>query len=96
MLLDGLEERFQDERTAAEEDAVVLEERLEGFERNLAVEEEVLVVEDEEECGGAGAEVLQVAALDAEGAVAALVWDAEGMVVDLAGGEYSGQQQWVW
>ena len=94
VLLDGFEERFQDERTAAEEDAVVLEERLEGFERDLAVEEEVLVVEDEEEGGGAGAEVLQVAALDAEGAVAALVRDAEGMVVDLAGGEYAGQQ-WV-
>jgi hypothetical protein len=49
----------------------------------LAVEEEVLVVEDEEDGGGARLEVLEVAALDAQGAFAAVVFELEGIVVYL-------------
>ena len=62
---------------------MVLGEDFERLKGDLAVEEEVLVVQDEEEGGGAGAEVFQAAALDAEGAVAALVGDAKSMVVNL-------------
>ncbi len=43
-------------------------------------------MQDEEEGGGAGLEVLQVAALNAKSAVAALIWDIEGMIVDLLTG----------
>jgi hypothetical protein len=48
----------QDKRPAAEEHGVSLEEHLEGFARDLLVEEEVLVVQDEQDRGGAGVEVL--------------------------------------
>jgi hypothetical protein len=37
---------------------VALEQHLEGFARDLLVEEEVLVVQDEQDRGGAGVEVL--------------------------------------
>lgn len=63
---------------------MVLKEGFEGFEGDLAVEEEVFVVQDEEESSGAGLKVFQVAALDTQSTVAAFVWDVEGMVVDLA------------
>jgi hypothetical protein len=59
---------------AAEEDGVLLEEDFEGFARYLAVEQQVFMVQDEEEGSGAGLEVFQVAAV---------VWDAKGIVVDL-------------
>jgi hypothetical protein len=62
---------------------VLFEEDFEGFARYLAVEQQVFMVQDEEEGSGAGPEVFQVAALDAESAVAAVVWDAKGIVVDL-------------
>lgn len=83
MVFDGFEERLQDEGTAAEKDGVVLEKDFKCFEGDLTVQQEILMVQDEEEGGGAGAEVLQVATLDAEGAVAALVWNVESIVVDL-------------
>jgi hypothetical protein len=62
---------------------VVLEEHFEGFPRDLPVEEEVLVVEDEEDGGGARLEVLEVAAFDAQGALAAVVFELECIVVYL-------------
>jgi hypothetical protein len=62
---------------------VVLEEHFEGFPRDLPVEEEVLVVEDEEDGGGARLEVLEVAAFDAQGALAAVVFELECIVVNL-------------
>jgi ribosomal protein S1 len=50
----------------------------------LLVEEKILVVENEKERCGAGCKVLQVPAFDTKSTVAALVRNAEGMVVDLA------------
>lgn len=41
------------------------------------------MVENKEERCGAGPEVLQVSSFNAQGAVAALVWDGKGIVVDL-------------
>lgn len=83
MLFDSFEEGFQDERTAAKEDRMVLEEHFESFTGDLPVEQEVLMVQDEQECCCARLEMLQVSTFDAEGAVAAPVGDTEGMVVDL-------------
>jgi hypothetical protein len=65
LLFYSFEEGFQHEWPAAQEDVVVLEEYLEGFACDLAIEQEVLVVEDEEDGGGARLEVLQITAFDA-------------------------------
>jgi hypothetical protein len=49
---------LQHEGAAAEEDGVLLEEDFEGLACDLAVEEEVFMVQDEEKGGGTGFEVL--------------------------------------
>lgn len=62
---------------------MALQESFERLQCDLTVEQEVFVVQDQEEGSGARTEVLQVTAFDAEGAIAASVRYAEGMVVDL-------------
>ena len=62
---------------------MVLEENLEGFSGYLSVEEEVFVMEDKEDGGGSRPEIFQVPAFDPEGALAAVVLDVAGMIVDL-------------
>lgn len=62
----------------------MLEENFKSFQGDLAIEEEVLVVQDEQQCCSTGLEVFQVTTFDAKGAVATLIGNVEGMVVDLA------------
>ena len=62
---------------------MILQESFECLQCDLTIEQEVFVVQDQEEGGGARTEVLQVTAFDAEDAVAPSVRYAEGMVVDL-------------
>lgn len=62
---------------------MVFEKGFKTFAGNLAVEEEVLMVEDEEECSGAGLEVFQISSFDSECAVTALVGNADGIVIYL-------------
>jgi hypothetical protein len=62
---------------------MVLEQDFQGFATNLSVQEEVFVVQEEEEGWRGWREVAQVAALDAEGAVASSVGEGEDEVVDL-------------
>jgi hypothetical protein len=63
---------------------VAFEEDFEGFARDLLIEQQVLVMQDEQDRGGAGVEVLQIPALDAQRARAAVVLDRECVVVDLS------------
>lgn len=86
---DAREDLQEDVGPAAEEDGVVGEEHGEGFARDEPVEEEVFVVEEQEDGGGRGLEVLQVTPLDAEGAVAAVIGEGEGVVVDLVACQYN-------
>lgn len=46
MLLDSFKQRLQDERTATEENSVILQESLECLQCYLTVEKEVFVVQD--------------------------------------------------
>jgi hypothetical protein len=62
---------------------VVLTESIKGFAGDLAVQKEVFVVEQEEYGGGGGYEMLQMTPLDAEGAVAAIICESKGVIVDL-------------
>jgi len=62
---------------------VSLEENFERLARDLLVEEEVLVVESEEDGTSGRREVSEVAAFDAEGAVASGIRYGEGVVVYL-------------
>ena len=62
---------------------MILEENFKSFSSHLPVEEEVFVVEDEEDSGGRGLEVFEVPTFDPDGALAAVVLNAVGVIVDL-------------
>jgi hypothetical protein len=83
LLFNFFQQGFEDEGAAAEEDGVVLEEDIEGFAGDLAVKKEVFVVCDEEDGGGGGLEIFQVAPFDAQSALAPVILEFEGVVVDL-------------
>lgn len=67
LLLNLFQQRLEYKWAAAEEDGVVLEKYLKGFPRYLSVEEEVFVMQDKEDGGGSGPEVLEIPALQSGG-----------------------------
>lgn len=84
LLFDLFQQGFEHKGAAAEEDSMVLEQDFEGFAGNLAVDEEVLMVEDQQDRRRAGLEVLQVAAFNAQSTQAPVIVYPKGIVVDLS------------
>jgi hypothetical protein len=62
---------------------MILEQNFEGFASDLAVEEEVFMVQNEQNGGGAGLEILQIAPFDTKCALASVVLNLQSIVVNL-------------
>jgi hypothetical protein len=62
---------------------MILEQYFESFAGDLAIEKEVFMVQDEQDGGSTGLEVLQVAPLDTKCTLASVILNLQSIVVNL-------------